>query len=244
MEESNDYSFIIDEVGNYRVKIANNNTESNEKQIKANASLLPIEFQEVEYIESTGTQYIMIGEVQMSNIIAEIQYSNFPTVGSKNGGMDGTGNTGRLAVGMNDSLKYGFNFGNKADDSQISGDSNRHIYNLNVSVENKKADLYVDNKYIYSQIADNLSHPLYFTLFAYTGWGKTFPNEFAYCRIYYFEFEGQKKLYPCYRKSDNVKGMYDVINNRFYTNQGTGDFSKGNDSDGGETINTIIINNM
>ena len=29
---------------------------------------------------------------------------------------------------------------------------------------------------------------------------------------------------PCYRKSDNVAGMYDLLNNTFYTNNGTGSF--------------------
>jgi hypothetical protein len=29
------------------------------------------------------------------------------------------------------------------------------------------------------------------------------------------------------RKSDNVIGLYDVINGKFYTNSGTGEFIKG-----------------
>ena len=36
-------------------------------------------------------------------------------------------------------------------------------------------------------------------------------------------------LIPCYRKSDNEPGMYDIINNEFYTNAGTGTFDIGND---------------
>lgn len=32
---------------------------------------------------------------------------------------------------------------------------------------------------------------------------------------------------PCYRKSDNVIGMYDLVGNKFYTNQGSGAFTKG-----------------
>ena len=34
---------------------------------------------------------------------------------------------------------------------------------------------------------------------------------------------------PCYRKSDNVIGMYDIVHGKFYTNQGTGTFEKGED---------------
>ena len=34
-------------------------------------------------------------------------------------------------------------------------------------------------------------------------------------------------LIPCYRNSDNVIGMYDIVNNIFYTNSGTGNFTYG-----------------
>ena len=38
-----------------------------------------------------------------------------------------------------------------------------------------------------------------------------------------------RDMYPCYRKSDNVIGMYDLVNDQFYTNAGTGIFYKGPD---------------
>ena len=34
-------------------------------------------------------------------------------------------------------------------------------------------------------------------------------------------------LIPCYRNNDNVIGMYDIVNNIFYTNSGTGNFTYG-----------------
>ena len=34
---------------------------------------------------------------------------------------------------------------------------------------------------------------------------------------------------PCYRNSDGEIGLYDSINDIFYTNQGTGTFTKGPD---------------
>ena len=37
------------------------------------------------------------------------------------------------------------------------------------------------------------------------------------------------ELYPCYRKSDNVIGMYDRVARAFRTNVGTGSFTKGDD---------------
>lgn len=35
-----------------------------------------------------------------------------------------------------------------------------------------------------------------------------------------------RDLIPCYRKSDNVIWMYDLVNNQFYTNQWSGTFAK------------------
>lgn len=34
-------------------------------------------------------------------------------------------------------------------------------------------------------------------------------------------------LLPCYRKSDNKPGMYDLVSNTFFTNAGTGEFTVG-----------------
>lgn len=51
---------------------------------------------------------------------------------------------------------------------------------------------------------------------------------FYYLRIY----EWDSLLYnflPCYRKSDDVIWLYDLVWQQFYTNQWSGSFSKGND---------------
>ena len=37
----------------------------------------------------------------------------------------------------------------------------------------------------------------------------------------------ERNFIPCYRNSDNVVGLYDLVNNVFYTNQGTGSFTYG-----------------
>ena len=38
-----------------------------------------------------------------------------------------------------------------------------------------------------------------------------------------------RDMIPCYRKADHVIGMYDLVNDVFYTNSGTGTFYKGPD---------------
>ena len=48
-------------------------------------------------------------------------------------------------------------------------------------------------------------------------------------------------LTPCYRKSDNVIGMYDIVRNMFLTNAGTGTFTKGPDVNSGGVLNNLEI---
>lgn len=53
-----------------------------------------------------------------------------------------------------------------------------------------------------------------------------FKGKFYYCKLY----SNGKLIYdfiPCYRNSDNEVGLYDLVNNAFYTNQGTGEFTYG-----------------
>ena len=37
----------------------------------------------------------------------------------------------------------------------------------------------------------------------------------------------RREFVPCYRKSDNAIGLYDLVTNQFYTNAGTGTFVRG-----------------
>lgn len=52
-------------------------------------------------------------------------------------------------------------------------------------------------------------------------------------QFYWFKFRRGGKLIgdfiPCYRKSDNVPGMYDLVTNVFFTNAGTGTIGVGPD---------------
>jgi hypothetical protein len=51
-------------------------------------------------------------------------------------------------------------------------------------------------------------------------------------RISYFQYTDKTgtlvcDLIPCYRKSDGVIGMYDLVRGLFLTNAGSGSFTKG-----------------
>lgn len=261
---TNNYSFIIDKVGNYRVKIANNNTESREKQIIAKT--LPSEYQEVEYIESTGTQYIdtRYYSNNNTNIMIAFNYNQTNNAGASNGMVFGSADesNGRpsISIGiLNDDTLYYRN----SDSAEIfSGNyklSKQVVYEINCY----KNQIVINGSNFTSQMS-LITNPQIYSSYLFARhqpasiWD---PSEYSILigRIYYCKiFEEnilQRNFIPCYSTTTvtdvagvqvpaNTKGMYDLVNNEFYTNQGTGDFSKGNDSDGGETINTIIINNM
>lgn len=56
-----------------------------------------------------------------------------------------------------------------------------------------------------------------------------------YCRAKIYSLDitidgvKERDFVPCYRKADNVIGLYDLVYKQFYTNAGSGTFTKGND---------------
>ena len=53
-----------------------------------------------------------------------------------------------------------------------------------------------------------------------------FNGEFYYCKVL-LNKEIIREFIPCYRKADEEIGLYDLINDKFYSNDGTGQFTKG-----------------
>lgn len=72
-------------------------------------------------------------------------------------------------------------------------------------------------------------HVFMFTGRLYRVW---FGNDTGAATGGYFALDFITRLFdlvPCYRKADTVIGFYDVVNDVFYTNEGTGTFVKGPD---------------
>ncbi len=250
-KQSNNYSFIIDELGNYRVKIANNNVESNEKQIMARN--LPSEYQQVEYIESTGTEYIDTGIIPTINTGININYSYSDISDSTSAGLCGIYQPNNPRT---DTLFISTESGKT--NSQIELISRGVYYNTNMiptlnTKYNVKINWFNNNKLDFNNgqnITDNGTNSIVskgIILF-----GREYNNSYSYtkARIYGCKFsEGTtviREYIPCYRKSDNKPGLYDLVNDEFYTNQGTGDFIKGDDviADNTNDGMIIIVNDM
>ena len=71
--------------------------------------------------------------------------------------------------------------------------------------------------------------PNYAHIFVFALNGNTLPSTCKVSKFQLYENEVLIRNYiPCYRKSDNVIGMYDIVTKTFFTNAGTGTFTKGN----------------
>lgn len=249
---TNNYSFIINEVGNYRVKIANNNTESREKQIMAKSLFLPSEYQEVEYIESTGTQYIDIIYNNSNDSINTYYYKYLHRTSTKqsstimgNRTLIGNERFGQIWFRMDQKTAMSIG-GDLSASSKFYVETELNKINevtCQIDNNNKKYTI-LFNDYKKENISFNGESK------AQTGFQIFAGDSSQQSSIVLFNikiYNQDKMLFnfiPCYRKSDVKPGLYDLVNNVFYTNQGTGDFIKGKDIDSGETIKQIIINNL
>lgn len=187
---------------------------------------LPSEYQEVEYIESTGTQYIDTGYKANNNSGIEIEVSDMAVTGqyvaifgARENNLNQfwcffTQNTHIIRARYNNQVSTGVPINNY---TKINLDKNKLFVNDELKFEFEKQD-FSCNYDIYLFCVNNLGSVQYLN------------NS---VRIYSCKIYDNNNLVrdfvPCYRKSDNVIGMYDLANNIFYTNSGTGDFLKGAD---------------
>lgn len=189
-------------------------------------------YQRLEYIQSTGTQYIDTGIKFNTNVDKfEINFQANDANGNYFIAGSGYGEAGKIWVynykgGNRFSLYINDTGGTQREFYGIDGpDAYKHKIVLNA----KK--LYVDEVLK----ADNTSYtfantPTTFTLF--NAQNTTNPNGYiAKTRIYSFKMwkygELVRDMVPVKRRSDNAIGLYDKVEDKFYANAGTGTFTAG-----------------
>ncbi len=191
------------------------------------------QYQQVEYIESTGTQYIDTKFVpdQDTSVLIDYQLTEvtpsfiFGTRGHNDN--DGYINSYTLNI-ASDTNRY-VSFYNTYCDTSSLADTEKHIIYKN------KNKLYIDNTLIATAVESDFTAESSLNLLAccHVGTNGYLPTK---AKLYSFSiFDNTtlvKKLMPCYRVSDGEIGLLDIINNEFYTNSGTGEFLKGNNIQG------------
>ena len=201
------------------------------------AVTLPAEYQRVEYIESSGTQFISLpfgfspsDEIHTKAAIdASMGSDKFmvcPQTWNNNNNRFGivgvnTGGGGTVLHNM-----FGIAYGNIGTNlslmaAQITNDGLLHKHNY------KNKLFWSDDLAIAYGAGDTTFGADTANLKLFYGYNANTKGKIAY---YIHKKENTSvALYACYRKSDNVIGLYDIDNDVFYTNDGTGSFTKGAD---------------
>lgn len=197
---------------------------SNQKTV-----ILPSEYQQVDYIESTGTQYIDTNIIPDVNTKLEANFAITNTsilnyMGSALNNGKGFFEFGMTTTGQASAL-FSVDLGDGAIIPDYA-DNNYHTYYVSNGLQ--KVDEVEGTNSITSFTGTMLSIYLFRRHIEWEGTSYCYAK-LKYCKIWQGE-NIVRDFIPCYRKSDNAIGLYDLISNSFFTNAGTGTFSKGNDA--------------
>ena len=204
---------------------------------------LPPEYQEVEYIGSTGTQYINTGVIPTNNLMTEIEYVDTSATGSNYvlGSRVSQSSTIIYAIG-------GSNSNNKINCAFLGGSYTfpdarvlNHRYHINLNVSHISETGYG----LYGEVSDLTANTLYsgYTAYNANGINENPPPVFVFAfnssnvhkgmKLYSLKFWESgtliREFIPCYRKADEVAGLYDIVNSVFYTNSGSNSFTIGDE---------------
>ena len=219
--------------------------------------VLPEEYQKVEYIESTGTQYIDTNYQPNSNTRTIIDFAITKTIAEFRplfGARDAT-NTKAYDVWIKfDTNKVYPQYGNIAYNGNGAIDK-QFVENERCVMDFDKNVLRFNNTEITCQ--KFTFETSYNMLLLAVHSGATVDSRKPCARLYscmIFDNEELKRNFiPCYRKSDGEPGLFDLVELEFYTNAGTGVFEVGSDnkeryqrvqyiqSDGDQYIDTGVI---
>ena len=188
-------------------------------------SRLPQGYQEVEYIESSGTQYIDTGYIV--NASDTISWEFTAMIPSQS----------EAFMGANGYLQFHVtSSGVGVSTLNASGLGAKKTFRIDFS--NSVTKLYIDNTLVEtkdwagSYSGANVKLGIFKLGDADNGWHTTISP--VSCTLYEYAINiGENEVsrcVPCYRKADNVAGLYDLVNNVFYTNAGSGVFAVGADS--------------
>lgn len=201
--------------------------------------ILPLGYTAVEYIEGTGTQWIDtdIGSDENTGMYLEAALTevlqNPPDNGGKNF-LGVVGNNFLIGYGNNNDLQ-GFRFSRKKGvgvtlDYNFATplDTNKHTFQNNYLNNHK---FVLDEESVDAPDAEfknTQGMAIFRTIHGTIG----YYNAPIKAKIYRLKISQDTDIivdiYPAKRDSDGVVGMYDIIQDKFYTNSGTGKFIAGN----------------
>lgn len=199
------------------------------------SAMLPDDYQRVEFLQSTGTQWIDTGINFDSSTDYEFEayIDETNTNGSAKvfcGARTNAGSNDRCCLFITDGNLPRFDLGFESS-SGLYFPKNTFSNKRSVFRKQEKQLLINDQKIVESGTVNNLcKYTMYIFALNTSGTAGAFSNNL---KIYYFKIYQSNTLIgsfvPCYRKSDHKAGMYDTVTRKFLTNAGSGEFVLGGD---------------
>lgn len=198
--------------------------------IPSGGSVLPAEYQEVEWIGSSGTQRIETGIINNTANIpvsyeTTISYSDVTT-------RQLNGSQGAFYFGVVSGYwQLGQGGSNHSSISAISDEWNSVTIGYSgVSGTARNIIATINGAEYQSSNTQSFDFNNAYNVCLFSMNGQNLPSS---CKIkatkIYQKYILVRNLIPCYRIADSVIGMYDIVNDVFYQNAGTGTFTKGAD---------------
>lgn len=210
--------------------------------------ILPEEYQQVEYIENTGSSYIDTGKILTQNNSFEFKMKSPEVLGNETsmncGSRSGASSNNISSNFQGNNLTVDFNNSNYTGYRASYSMQPSTIYKVYSSklirkISDENDNVLASNTNVCN---DTIRTPNTCTIFKINPAPQTYWL-YARTKLYYFKIwendELIMNLIPCYRKSDNVIGLYDLITKTFFINQGTGTFLKGKDVNYYDEVITI-----
>ena len=247
-EKYRDKFIIQDDELKYTNKLDDNEKEYAQSiNVREKNKLLPDEFQQVEYIESTGGQYICTNVIPDNNTGCKVKFKYTVTNGIQYV-------IGSLKLGIyrfnpilidtqntSYTIKNDFLYVNQKEfkpDSYKKSDQNIHYLEFNC---NENRDIKFDSEYItkVNELGETNGPELYIFGRNHNGFEHGSSIKLYICSIYK-DSSIVRNFIPCYSTitatdvngkecTSGTVGLYDTVESKFYTNQGTGEFIAGPD---------------
>jgi hypothetical protein len=200
-----------------------------EKQIRP-VWWLPSAYQEVEYIQSSWTQYIHTTQTVTDATWIYMKLSSQNIVSDKVycwASVDNTDNNTKIWLwNVRSAAYWWWNTWTPDPAGRISITADT-VMELEINYKNsryfKKDGI---NVYALSTLSQNINY--WINIFCHDGWNTA--QFFSNIKVYEVKISSWNDdvayLIPCYRKEDSVIWMYDLVNNTFYTNSWSWTFTK------------------
>lgn len=193
------------------------------RQVQIPSGGLPAGYTRLDYIQSSGTQYIntLFAPNQSSRVDMEVEMTAIASGNWWFWGSRQASGSGRFTL-FSSNGKLGMGFGSSYSSSLTLNTNTKY----NLSVENGVCKANGVTQITASAVTFSNTYPLYLFVENRVGTVQEFGSFKLYSCQIYDNGTLVRDFIPC-KNPNNVYGLYDLVNKEFYTNAGSGSFTGG-----------------